>query len=226
MKCQRCKENDATIQIVQNQGSPNKQIVLLCSQCAKQIGISVPSFAAKQEQSMNALLNHLIGQYFGYTDKPVKSKTVENCSRCGMTVEKFRKKGKLGCPDCYITFSEVLDAVFPKIQQQRTRHKGRSCGQATQLDLSEPNEIKKEKQKPEEVKKKTGKDENKEKTSKPLPEKKKKSKTNPDGKGSIQLIEKEKLLLEEAIAREDYLMAAKIRDKIKALSRAKGDEVE
>ena len=220
MKCQKCKERDATIQIVQNHGAENQQNILLCSTCAKKLGISVPSIATEPEQTMNSLLNHLIGQYFGYENKPERKKTVESCSRCKMTVEDFRKKGRLGCSDCYTAFSAVLDSVFPKIQHQRTRHKGRACGQFIQEDLTEQPKLENNKDTTEQMKKKAINNEEKVLVSPSA--KAEKSKVSANKKKNAEFIAQKELLLRDAIDKEDYLKAAKIRDELKTLRKVKG----
>ena len=218
MKCQRCKEQDATIQIVQNHGAANQQKIILCSSCAEKLGVSVPSFSTQPEQTVNSLLNHLIGQYFGYVNKPEKRKPVESCSHCGMTVEEFRKKGRLGCSACYATFSEVLDSIFPKIQLQSTRHKGRANGEAVQVDLQEKSQLENNKETGIEKKKSVVK----KKASDLSPKKTAEIQDPCKKKENAEVIAQKELLLKDAIEKENYLVAAQIRDELIAIRKSKG----
>ena len=46
------------------------------------------------------------------------------CTRCGFTQADFKKAGRLGCPECYKTFSEPLEGLL-KTMHKGTRHVGK-----------------------------------------------------------------------------------------------------
>src|SRR5205085_1626545 len=46
------------------------------------------------------------------------------CGRCGFTQADFKKAGRLGCPECYRTFSDPLDGLL-KTMHKGTRHVGK-----------------------------------------------------------------------------------------------------
>jgi protein arginine kinase activator len=46
------------------------------------------------------------------------------CPRCGFTQADFKKAGRLGCPECYKTFSEALEGLL-KTMHKGTRHVGK-----------------------------------------------------------------------------------------------------
>ena len=233
MKCQRCNEREATIHIVQRYGDGKEEKVILCMHCANELGITVPTFSAPPEQTSFSLLNNLLGQYFGYTAAPVKSKPTKTCPQCGMTVEVFRANGKFGCAACYETFSEILDPVFARIQIG-DRHKGRSCGIAgfvvetgeteKPLDTDALSGKLKKTEKQESVEKK------RELTAKPKEKKPIKKDLAAKAGNSAETVKKQKakriaeheLLLKKAIDEEDYMQAAKIRDGLRALREGKG----
>lgn len=48
------------------------------------------------------------------------------CPNCGFTREDFKEKGRLGCSQCYETFSKGLSKVLEKVQNG-TRHKGKGA---------------------------------------------------------------------------------------------------
>ena len=47
------------------------------------------------------------------------------CARCGFTQADFKKAGRLGCPECYQTFSEALEGLL-KTMHKGTRHVGKA----------------------------------------------------------------------------------------------------
>ncbi|HUE36467.1 MAG TPA: UvrB/UvrC motif-containing protein, partial [Candidatus Acidoferrum sp.] len=47
------------------------------------------------------------------------------CPRCGFTQADFKKSGRLGCPECYKTFSEGLSGLL-KTMHKGTRHVGKA----------------------------------------------------------------------------------------------------
>lgn len=49
------------------------------------------------------------------------------CSACGFTSEDLRKIGRLGCPNCYVTFDELLQDVFNDCQKGLI-HTGKAPG--------------------------------------------------------------------------------------------------
>ena len=49
---------------------------------------------------------------------------VLKCPACGMNYEEFRKKGRLGCDRCYLTFRKQLVPLLKKIHSA-TRHTGK-----------------------------------------------------------------------------------------------------
>jgi protein arginine kinase activator len=46
------------------------------------------------------------------------------CARCGFTQADFKKAGRLGCPECYKTFSEALQGLI-KTMHKGTHHVGK-----------------------------------------------------------------------------------------------------
>ena len=49
--------------------------------------------------------------------------TERKCPTCGMTESELRRTGRVGCPDCYNTFSDILNPYVQKIHGA-TRHIG------------------------------------------------------------------------------------------------------
>ena len=65
---------------------------------------------------INVVIGHLSEEQKGPANE---------CSRCGMTYERFRKQGRFGCSDCYAAFSSELERLFKRIHGSR-RHAGKA----------------------------------------------------------------------------------------------------
>ena len=132
----------------------------------------------------------------------------KTCPNCGMTFGEFTKIGKFGCPECYRTFGPLIENEFKKFQAD-SHHIGKKYGKSI------------ENQQIEAV---LGKDDPaapaKQETSPESAAAGEKSAQEEGGKAaeadeealSIAELEKKK---EEAVKREDYLEAARLRDAIR-----------
>src|ERR1700739_3663273 len=96
MQCSICKEKPATVHLTQIVGDKMQKLDL-CEDCAKAKGVNDPAGFA------------LAGLVLGV----------------GATQAHCKKPGRLGCPECYKTFSEGLGGLL------KTMHKGpRHVGKA------------------------------------------------------------------------------------------------
>ena len=88
MKCDVCKETEATVHLTQIiSGAMHK--IDLCEACAKTKGVSDPTGFS--------LTDLLLG--LGQTENPSSSTTSSTemrCAGCGMTQSDFKKSGRLG----------------------------------------------------------------------------------------------------------------------------------
>lgn len=146
MKCEHCNERDATIHFHQNiNGKVTEHH--LCSECA---------IAAKadQENSGDADWMSAFGQGFGHSFDPVPFGGLfgkdllshffqqtgptmapgaagitggQACPGCGSTAETFRRTGTLGCAQCYDFFRDDLVDLFRRLQRG-PQHIGRKPG--------------------------------------------------------------------------------------------------
>jgi protein arginine kinase activator len=117
--CSICKEKPATI-FLSNISSDNKKVDLdLCDTCAKAKGIDDPSalLVASADLMLGLGASQEIEQAAGGLEL--------KCPRCGFTQADFKKSGRLGCPDCYKTFSEGLGGLL-KTMHKGTRHVGKA----------------------------------------------------------------------------------------------------
>ena len=84
----------------------------MCESCAQNQGVDEPGIS---------LVDLLVGLGPGATEA-VSGMSAEQrpskCPTCGYTQADFKKSGRLGCSDCYVTFEDGLN------QMLRSMHKG------------------------------------------------------------------------------------------------------
>jgi protein arginine kinase activator len=114
MLCCICKEKEATVHLTQIAGD-KMQKVDLCEECAKTKGVNDPTGFS--------LADLLLGLGASQEIEAAGSADLK-CPRCGFTQADFKKAGRLGCPDCYKTFSDALEGLL-KTMHKGTRHIGK-----------------------------------------------------------------------------------------------------
>ena len=113
MLCDVCKSNQATVFLTQIVDG-KMQKVNLCKPCAKEKGIDDPLNFGLADQFLG-LGEALEIEHGGATPK---------CPACGFSQADFKKTGRLGCAECYETFSEGLNSLL-KAMHKGTRHTGK-----------------------------------------------------------------------------------------------------
>jgi protein arginine kinase activator len=116
MQCSICKEKPATVHLTQIVGDKMQKLDL-CEECAKAKGVNDPAGFALADLMLGLGASQQIEEAAGGAD--VK------CPRCGFTQADFKKSGRLGCPECYKTFSEGLSGLL-KSMHKGTRHVGKA----------------------------------------------------------------------------------------------------
>ena len=109
MLCDECKKNEATIhftRIVDNKVTKSH----LCQECAREKGLFFPSLdEALFEGPHLALASLLAGlSDIGAPYALEKPKVARKCPNCKATYDDFRESGRMGCSECYRTFSKEL----------------------------------------------------------------------------------------------------------------------
>lgn len=110
--CEKCKINKATVQLTSyNNGL--KQDHILCVSCAKKYDDKASENLTEftKENFMSSLLDSI--QNTGLNVKHIKT---TKCEKCGMNYGKFKEIGRLGCDECYHTFSEKLIPLIQRLQ--------------------------------------------------------------------------------------------------------------
>jgi len=111
MLCNVCKKNDATVHLTQMMEGEIKKMDM-CESCAQSQGVDDPGISLVDLLvGLGPAASNALG---GMTSDQKPS----NCPTCGYTQADFKKSGRLGCPDCYVTFEEGLK------QMLRSMHKG------------------------------------------------------------------------------------------------------
>jgi protein arginine kinase activator len=126
MLCEECGQRPATVhvtKIVNNQKSEYH----LCEECARRhqegwggFGLMEPDF------SLHKFLTSLLGHEPSW-EEPSGGGTSRRrrCRRCGLSYERFREVGRLGCDECYASFAEQLAPLMRSIHGS-TQHVGKA----------------------------------------------------------------------------------------------------
>ena len=118
MLCSNCKEKPATVHLTQIVGDKMQKLDL-CEDCAKTKGINDPTSFGLAD--LDLVLGLGASQQLEQAAGGVELK----CPRCGFTQADFKKSGRLGCPECYVTFTEGLRGLL-KSMHKGTRHTGKA----------------------------------------------------------------------------------------------------
>jgi protein arginine kinase activator len=110
MMCCVCKEKEAKVHLTQIVGD-KMQKVDLCEDCAKHKGVNDPASFALADLLLGLGASQEIEQA-----SPAGAEL--KCPACGFTQADFKKAGRLGCSECYVTFSEGLEGLL------KSMHKG------------------------------------------------------------------------------------------------------
>ena len=111
--CQPDCENEATVHLTEIVDGQMKKIDL-CESCAKEQGVTDPQGFA--------LADLLLG--LGASSEMEQSSPDLECPTCGFSHADFKKTGRLGCSECYTTFSEPMEGML-KQMHKGTQHVGK-----------------------------------------------------------------------------------------------------
>ena len=128
MLCDICKQNVATVHLTQMvEGKTRK--VDLCEACSKDKGVDDPTGFS--------LADLLLGLGAAQEMEQALPGGEVKCPSCGFTHADFKKAGRLGCAECYLTFAEGLESLL-KTMHKGTKHIGKVPQSFRQTqDLSE-----------------------------------------------------------------------------------------
>jgi len=103
MVCDICHKNIATVHLTE---VINDKVVEMhiCQHCTK-----------TEEFKENLSIQELLGGLMDVAGTQHKEKVSLKCSSCGLTYDDFRKKARLGCGKCYLTFRQQLTPLLKKV---------------------------------------------------------------------------------------------------------------
>ncbi|MBL6755962.1 MAG: UvrB/UvrC motif-containing protein [Planctomycetes bacterium] len=130
MLCQQCQKSNATVHIDEvhtflGPGESGNQVEQhhLCETCAQ--AMELPG-SEVQQKPMDEVWKLL--QMSALKGKKQAPKNVRRCPSCGTTEDSLRRKGRLGCSECYEVFSDYLEGLLERMHGAST-HSGRVPGQ-------------------------------------------------------------------------------------------------
>ncbi len=115
MLCCVCQEKEATVHLTQIAGE-KMQKVDLCEECAKHKGVNDPAGFSLADLLLGLGTSKEMEQAAGGVD--VK------CPHCGFTQADFKKAGRFGCAECYVSFADALEGLL-KSMHKGTKHVGK-----------------------------------------------------------------------------------------------------
>lgn len=128
MKCDMC-DNEATVFLTQIVDGKMTQ-VNLCDKCSKEKGVTDPTGFQ--------LADFLLGNA---AQKKTRQSSAEDdtlaCPECGFTRAHLKKIGRMGCPECYLTFGDDMDNML-RAMHKGTRHVGKVPGRQVSAPVPGP----------------------------------------------------------------------------------------
>jgi protein arginine kinase activator len=119
MKCEVCGLKEAVIHI--RQVFPTGvQEMHVCEECAQEKGFSRDR---EDDETPELSISNLLTGLIEFRE-PQGEVSLESCPRCGLTVQEFRKRGKLGCSECFAAFAGDVRAALSQMTG-RTHHTGK-----------------------------------------------------------------------------------------------------
>lgn len=103
LKCDLCA-NPATVHLTQIVNNKVHKVDL-CESCAQAKGVTDPSGFSLADLLLKASLN------------PETPSSAVRCEQCGFTPGDFKKHGRFGCPQCYSTFSTLVEPMLDNMHK-------------------------------------------------------------------------------------------------------------
>ncbi|MFH0771511.1 MAG: UvrB/UvrC motif-containing protein [Candidatus Omnitrophota bacterium] len=119
MLCQICRKNEATVEFTKIINDKMTKLYL-CDKCAKEKDI---------EMEQNFSIADFLAGMADLGAKPEPGAISIKCPKCKMSFDDFRKKGRLGCGDCYAAFKQNLLPLLKRIHGS-ARHTGKMVAKA------------------------------------------------------------------------------------------------
>ena len=123
MKCDNCKQHEATFFYEENLNGKTRSLHL-CPECAAKMQGEDTAFGKSAFPTFTPFHGNLLDGLFGFgVAAPKESK--KTCPDCGAAWSDLRRAGKAFCPTCYTTFGEELAPTLRSLHGNVT-HTGRA----------------------------------------------------------------------------------------------------
>jgi protein arginine kinase activator len=128
MLCDICGKKPATVHLTEIIDEQMNELHL-CEECAHQK-------SAQMESQFG--LGDLLGGLAEF-EKPAQEKEAVSlkCPKCGLSYADFKKIGRLGCAECYVTFKKYLGPLLKKIHGSSI-HLGKSPLRGARVSKKRP----------------------------------------------------------------------------------------
>ncbi|SFU47700.1 Protein-arginine kinase activator protein McsA [Clostridium sp. DSM 8431] len=124
MLCEKFGKREAAVRVVKIINGKRSQ-AMLCEECARQVS-SAPLNVNFDKNSNSAfpanIASNLLGGILDGISKDSKIEVI--CKNCGLKYSEYKNTGKLGCSECYESFSDLL-ILDIKESQQSIEHVGK-----------------------------------------------------------------------------------------------------
>jgi protein arginine kinase activator len=121
MLCEKCQKNQATVHLQQFVNGVKTEMHL-CPACSLSLAEMPISFENLFQGVLDSILS--MSKPHAETDSKLAPPSGRKCPVCGITYEQFKSTGKLGCEECYRTFSGELETLLKNVQGS-VRHEGK-----------------------------------------------------------------------------------------------------
>ncbi len=140
MKCEICHKADAKMAVTRQIDGRERELYV-CRECAGKneaaddfLGgkLSVTEMKFKDGkliskgnlpvEALEEFMKKIIGPALAIEEKAMMSRVSEPedhghpCPLCGMLLDEFVRSGRLGCPECYVAFSDYLSSIISDCQ--------------------------------------------------------------------------------------------------------------
>ena len=130
MICQHCKKAPATVRVddvmaFEHHGAEGNEVEqhLLCEMCAQ--SLQLPTLGVPQHAKDEVW--KLLQKSAASARERTSTKPVPTCGGCGLTLEQLRRKGRIGCEECYRSFEQYLEGLLERMHGS-CEHRGRTPG--------------------------------------------------------------------------------------------------
>ncbi len=113
MLCEKCKKNEAKINLVKIVNG-EKQEIWLCEDCAKNIS-EIPFLSTLSKEidfPFQGFLTGVISNISNVSENKLQKKENLICPNCGTSEHELKKTGKVGCSMCYHIFASDINKTL------------------------------------------------------------------------------------------------------------------